>query len=365
MHTSAHAQRLALLLIWLAIGAPASADDQTSRTSWAIGRTPEVFAPGRATWATRVGGWVDGSYEDNNLPTSHQFLGLNHLNLFFDTRYQERVQLFLEVEYEHESDIGGFASEREYEVEQLFVRFKHSDAFALRAGKFNTPFGFWTPLHWSILMDTIQAPLHEGFRAIPEQQHGVELSGSFFGNWVDGHDTEFRYSVFSGYGGQGELLDEAGTDGWSYGSDLRATLDERHFIGVSLYHQERDLPLDRSEGNMMLYGQVVPFQDWTLRGEYLRQKRDRNTVAALSRNINIAYVKLRWDFHERMFVNYRWNWGDDDSSGVSTDHHIHTLTWGVQPRPNVRIKIEFANHLYLKSGRRDFQSWGISAGFLF
>lgn len=331
---------------------------------WDFGRTAAVFRPEEEVLTTRIGGWFDASYEDNDLDGSSSSVNLNHFNMFLDTRFGDAWQLFLEGEFENESDLTGFEDEKEWEVEQAYGRHRWGDRLEARLGKFNTPFGFWTPVHWSILMDTIRPPMHESLRITPEQQQGFELRGF----WFPGGRPELpglRYSAYTGYGNDTELLNEMGTDGWSAGADLRLTFGETAFLGGSYYQQPRDLDERRTERNFDLYGQVVLPANLLLRGEWVRQMRDSSTLPGLSRDIDISYVKLRWRFDPRAYVNYRFNWGDDDSAGTTESRHVHTFTLGVQPRPWLRLKLEYAENRFPRSSREDFSYWGASIGSLF
>lgn len=353
-----------VLLAALALATRGDAAD--SGLEWDVGRSPEIHRPDDAgVITTRVGGWSDASYQDSDLSHQSSSLNLNHLNLFVDTRYRDRLQLFLEVEFENEPDLSGFSEEREYEIEQLYASYHGSDAFNARVGQFNTPFGYWTPAHWLILMDTIQKPIHEGNRVTPEQQVGAELSGRLFPRSVLPADSEIDYAVYLGYGGGGAAFEESGADGFTWGGDLRLLLQETILLGTSVYVQRNEREADRSERSLMLYGQFELPWNLTLRGEYLRQLRDRHTRPTLSRQINIAYAKLRWSPREDVYLNYRFSAGDDDSSGTTLEEQIHTVTLGLRPWSPIRIKLEWSSHDFRDPGREDFLFWGASVGYLF
>ncbi|MCP4005785.1 MAG: DUF481 domain-containing protein [bacterium] len=351
---------LLLLVCWL-LFAPATA----GAIDWKIGRTPDVFRTHPDSITTRVGGWMDASYEDNDSPGSARSINVNHLNIFLDTRYGEEWQVFVEAEFEHESDLIGFPLEREYELEQGYVRYRLGDALEVRLGQFNTPFGYWTPVHWTIVMETIRPPLHEQERITPEQQQGLGLIGRWFPRDPAPTDLEIRYAAYTSYGNSSSLLQESKTDGWSLGGDLRLGIREEHFAGVSYFQRQRELPKDRSERSIAFYGQTQLTSTLLLRAEYVRQQRDSNTVPELSRDINIAYAKLRWRFHSRFYLNYRFNWGDDDSTGIAFQRRVNTFTLGYQPKPWLRLKAEYSDHDFDDAPRRDFRYWGLSIGTLF
>ncbi len=329
---------------------------------WRVGRTPGVFR--QDGLATRVGGWLDASYQDSDVRS--ESLNLNHLNLYFDTRLGNRWQAFLEVEFENEPEVRGFEGEREYEVEQLYGRWMASDGFGVRVGNFNTPFGIWTPLHWSILMDTITEPIHEGTRVTPEQQVGVELAGRvFLRDWIE-NEAELSYSLYSGYGDDTAVFGDQETEGPSLGADLRLRYSSSLF-GLSLYQQRREQEglEERSERSVMLYGEWRPLDPLTLRSEIFRQLRDQNVREGVSRRINIGYVAARWEFTDRIYLAYRYNYGDDEGEDVSDERHTHTVTFGLRPRPWLRLKLEYARTEFLHTDRRDFHYGGISIGIPF
>lgn len=361
--------RCRLVLLTTLIGgllAPTDVLAQDTGLDWKIGRTPEVHDPADPNVvSTRVGGWVDASYQDNDLDGSTRSLNLDHLNLYFDTRWRDRVQLFLEVEFENEPAVTGFGEEREYEVEQIYARYTWSDRLSLRVGQFNTPIGYWTPIHWSILMDTIRPPLHEGYRAIPEQQIGAELSGRLFPGAILGHDVELGYALYGGYGGSHDPFEQPGTEGLSHGIDLRLSLEEKYLLGTTYYAQRNAEQDDRNERNWMLYGQATLPGRLTWRAEYLHQIRDRHVRPALSPRIHLAYTALRWDALEKAYLAYRFDFGDDDTTGVTIEQHVHTVTLGLRPLRDVRIKLEWSHHDFRDPGREDFQFWGVSVGYLF
>lgn len=326
---------------------------------WRVGLGPGVFQDQGDAVGTRVGGWLEASYEDNDREPSAG--GLNHANVFFDTRWRS-LQLFVEGEYERELDLAGFDDEHQIELEQGYLRWQPSDAFGVRAGRFNTPFGWWVPIHWSILMDSVTPPLYVGKDMVPEQQTGVELLGESFPGRIGGLDSEIGWSLFGGYGGSG--LDQDRTDGLSAGADLHFRLAERYLLGLSGYHQRNRQLDDRSETSGVLYGEARLPWALTLRSEWVHQHRDR--VGNLSPNADAFYASLRWDVHRLAYLAYRFGYGDDDDEdALETDERaLHTFTVGILPHPDVRVKLEY-NVNRFDGARADFDHWVVSLGYLF
>jgi len=313
-------------------------------------------------WRLAIGGWADASYRDTNARGGDESIELDHANLHVDARLDERWQLFFEGEYEHEPALIGGTDEREWELEQLYGEYRHRDFLRVRAGRFSTPFGYWTPVHWAILVDTIEPPLHESGRIIPEQQNGLRVFGNVFaGRWL-GLQSELEYSLHGGYAADGFAAGEP--DGLSLGSDLRLRLDQ-HLLGLSLYTQENGDENDRREYDLVVYGEIqLPF-DLLFRSEYVRQQRDSSTRPVFVRNPDMVYAKLRWDFREDTYLNYRFEFGEDDELGATVEHVIHRVTLGYQPISRVRLKAEYARHLYDRGPLDDYDYWGLSAGVFF
>jgi len=346
--------RLAILLTSLLGAGPALAED------WRVGLGPEVFQESDDVVVTRIGGWVEASYEDNDREPAAG--GLNHVNGFADTRW-ESLQFFVEAEYERELDLSGYEDETHFELEQGYVRWQPSDAFSVRAGRFNTPFGWWVPIHWSILMDTITPPLAVGKEMVPEQQIGLELSGSRFPGELLGLESEVSWSLFGGYGAPG--LDQDRVDGYAGGGDLHLRLAERYELGLSGYRQRNRELGDRTELSGVLYGEARLPCSVTLRSEWVVQHRDR--FAALSRNADALYASVRWDPHRLFYVGYRFGRGeDDDEDALQTDERtVHTFTLGFVPRSDVRVKLEYNVNRFTDAVRSDFDHWAVSVGYLF
>lgn len=332
-----------------------------SRLRWIFGRTPAIYRKDPDAVATRVGGWLDASFQDNDLAGEEFSLSLNHVNVYLDTRYRQRWQLFIEAEYEHETDHSGFERDREFELEQVYLKFTQSDPLTVRIGRFNTPFGYWIPIHWAILMDTIEKPVLDGAHLVPEQQIGVDVAGRFFPKERLDVDTEIDYSLYLGYGADGLRQDN---EGLSLGADLRLLLNQRYTLGASVYRQKRD-ETDRTEESLDLYWNLQLPHGVTFRSEYVYQHRNRTPGSRIERDIEVAYAKLRWDFLKSAYANYRFSYGDDDDFGQTDDQVIQTFTIGLNPYSSIHAKLEYSSHEFRGGGREDFNFWALAVGYLF
>jgi len=353
------ARALALgLLASLALpAAPAPA----AAPRFVFGRSPSVFQNDPDVVATRLGLWLDASYVDNDRESGS--VDLNHVNLLVDTRWRS-FQGFLEVEYENEVDRYGAEEEEEFEIEQAYLRFGPRDGASLRLGRFNTPAGIWMPVHWSILMETIEKPPHAARELLPEQQVGAELAGRLFPGLLRELAGQLDYAVYAG--ASGDAIGQEDVEGFTVGADLRLLLDERWLLGTSVYRQKNDEVDDRSELNLMLYGEAKLPAALTFRTEYLHQRRERPRGKPWDRTLDVVYGALRWDFARWFYANYRVSFGGDDGPDErTTDQLVNTFTLGIEPHPAVRLKLEYSLHEFSGGGRQDFDFWGTSVGVRF
>lgn len=312
----------------------------------------------------RVGFWMDASYRDNDIKGEGSSLTYNHANIQIDSRW-EHWQSFIEAEFENIPNLNGGTNEREEEIEQIYLQYNRSDALRIRGGRFNTPFGYWTPIHWSILMDTIEIPIHEKNRAIPEQQVGARFFGDYFPEWSSGHDIELSYSAYAGYGDESWGEPSPGNQDGSFGLDGRILLDENVLAGLSHYWQKNADHSDRREKSTMFYGEASLMDNLLFRTEYLHQWRDHRTTSNFNRKIDIVYAKLRWDFSKKSYLNYRFTYGDDDDLGFTSKQTIHTTTLGLRPLSSILVKCEYSRHQQRNPAAEDYNFWGISIGYLF
>jgi len=312
----------------------------------------------------RVGFWMDASYRDTDIKGEGSSLTYNHVNVQLDSRW-DRWQSFIEAEFENIPNFTGGSNEREEEIEQIYLQYNHTDGLRVRGGRFNTPFGYWTPIHWSILMDTIEIPIHEKNRLVPEQQFGVRLFGDHFPKWFAKVDTELSYSMYAGYGDESWGEPNPGNQDGSFGMDARILLDENFLAGLSHYRQKNADWNERRENSTMVYGEFSFLEDWLFRTEYLHQRRDHRRQASFNREIDIVYAKLRWDLTDYLYANYRFTYGDDDQPGFTSKETIHTTTFGIRPTSTILVKCEYSAHDYRSSSLEDYNFWGLSVGYLF
>ena len=116
----------------------------------------------------------------------------------------------------------------------------------------------------------------------------------------------------------------------------------------------------RREISFMLYQDLQLPHGFTLRAEVMHQSRNEGYD-----NIWAGYAKIRWDFREDSYLNYRFGIGDDEKRGAGERHIENVVTLGYSPIPNVRFRAEWAHNSFRARGVEDYHVWGVFAGIYF
>ncbi len=284
---------------------------------------------------TSFGAWADLTLgysrgRDNN---EEELFGW-HTYLYATTKFNERWNLFTEFEYEYENQYSEGDAENKIILERLKLQYTASDAFEFTIGKFNTPWGLWTPEHWTINVDNINAPLHEKNVYVPRKSIGVMIEGVFFpSNWL-----ELKYALFLANGVGSEDKDQVFGDHLGMGGDLRVIFDEKYTLGTSVYHQDDSITDQKRDSGLVYVNVELPY-NLTFRSEGMMQKRENPNDL-----IQTIYTSLKWQFHEKWYLAYRWDKGDDFREDFEGRHTIHTLTLGYFLNEHIRIRVEVAKH---------------------
>ncbi len=345
---------LALIGLLLGGGSPARAAD---RPPFGMLLAEDVRFAGLDIDRLHVGGWLDASFQDSSRSGDASHVSLNHMNGFLDLRFASHWQLFLESEVEYQPEVATRERESELEIEQLYLDYGRGDGMHVRLGSFSTPFGYWTPVHWTIATDTVAPPLFEERRYVPEQQLGAQIHGGRLFR-TRGLEIETSYSVFAGYGS--EAFDAEKAEGLTGGGDLRAEIDQLGFLGFSVYTQKNQERLGRREISAIVYGELALPYRFTLRGEFMTQ---RSSLG--DRYRHAGYGKIRWNVLEDLYLNYRLERADDEELGPAAEQWVHRVTVAYWPTARTRLKAEFARHDLRHSLESDFSSFSLWFGLFF
>lgn len=311
----------------------------------------------------QVGAWADFVFRDSNLTGQDPFFDPHHLYTYLDARVSDEWSGFAEIEYEHSVQLEGgdeVEGSGEIKLERLYIQYSGCDCLNLRFGKFATRSGYWTPIHWAILMDTIQKPIHEDNGYVPKKQVGIEAFGDVLDTYIADLPVSLELAGWISNGSEVFGTNNPQDGRFGYGGDLRIVLDDRYLLGSSFYEQENPGQQGRRERTAVVYVDLQTPFDVTLRAEYLHQQRNQGFD-----EIDVVYAKARWDFHEQVYLNYRFGVGEDDKRGAGEDHTEHVLTLGYLPHRNVRIRAEWARNDFDAGEVEDFDIWGAYIGLIF
>ncbi len=313
---------------------------------------------------TRFGGWLDLLYLDSDRTDARKHFDLHHLYVYFDTSISERWRLFGEVEFGHAPHLEEGDNKGELKLERGYAEYYYSDWLKARFGKFNTPFGIWTPTHWAIYVDTVARPIHEDNKYVPVKSVGVEILGNPAVKFSTDHFVEINYSLFVSNGGEYEGTDDPEDDDLGGGMDLNFRFDETYLLGFSLYTRKNASPSfgtpGRRETSFMAYGEAeLPF-NLLVRGEMMIQDRSEG-----DRTVDAWYGKVKWKFREDAYLNYRYGSGDDEKRADGGRQRVHTFTVGYWPLPEIRLKAEISLHDFKDPSLEDYTEWVAWLGCVF
>ncbi len=309
---------------------------------------------------TRLGGWLDFVYGDSNRGGQDPWFDVNHFYLYFDMRIDEHWQALAELEFEHAPHFEGAEGRGRLQLDRAYIQYNHSQRLHSRLGKFRTPWGYWSPIHWAILVDTIQEPIHEDNQYVPNKQVGVQLFGDLFDGFLGGTSVSVEYSSWVSNGSEWFATNKPRDGKFGYGVDLRGTFAERLLLGISSYLQHNPDQSDRRELSFMAYADLQLPCQLVFRSEFMHQSRDEGFS-----NVWAGYAKLRWDFREDAYLNYRFDIGDDDKLAAGNRRIQNVVTLGYSPIANVRFKAEWARNTFRKGVAEDYDFWGLFVGIFF
>ncbi|RMG58335.1 MAG: hypothetical protein D6713_07970 [Deltaproteobacteria bacterium] len=312
---------------------------------------------------TRVGGWIDLLYHDSDRKGEERGFDLHHVYLFVDSQVNERWRVFAEVEFEHAPHLEDGESKGELKLERGYAEHFRSDLLKFRFGKFNTPFGIWTPTHWAVYVDTVRKPIHEDNKYVPPKSVGVEAFGAWFPRLFS-LPLQVEWALFLSNGGEYEGTDNREDGKLGGGFDVRARVADDYLLGLSGYGRNEETPSDgtagRNERSLMLYGEASLPWSFLVRAEALLQDRSRG-----DRSLDAWYGKVRWDFRDDAYVNVRYESGDDEKRAGGGRHRVTTLTLGYWVAPEVRLKGEVSFHDFKDPGKEDYSEWVAWLGVIF
>ncbi|MDH4943771.1 porin [Sulfurimonas sp. C5] len=217
-----------------------------------------------------------------------------------------------------------------FHAERVYLDYRFSDNFGIRAGKQITPIGYWNFQPINVLRDTTSNPLYSRY-LFPKFLTGIALSG-FLGS---SYDT--TYHVFAQ---ETEDLDK---------SYINISTD--HFVGATLEHE---LTMDSSIGGGI--GQFTTLQNETYNfvqinakytGEPVEVSAEYMLRKSTSKNLQNdksmgGYVQVLYPFSEQHALVSRYEYFDDNDL-IGKDQ-IFLFGYSYRPIYPVSLKAEYQWH---------------------
>lgn len=313
---------------------------------------PPAPLPDPSPW--HWGTWLDFRYLSEPAPGADDFFNLSHVYLYAGYSFDPRWQVFGEVEYQRLPDAGG-EPKTEFELERAYLEYRRSSELRVRLGRFNTRAGIVKPLHWDITLDTVGDPIMEANSYVPAKSNGLEIFGTLVGK-----KGEWRYSgalsVSNTTIDDRDPIDEA-TGG---GIDLSYLRPNRFRFGGSLF------VYDDPRGDDALASAFLPYlEGWLfnskiqVRAEYLLLQRESLP------DVETYYGKVKWQFHPKYYLNYRFDKGDDLRYRNFGRHSQQTLTFSFRPKNQWRFKLEYSKHRFDRAPGENYGEFAIWTGWAF
>lgn len=303
-------------------------------------------------------GWMDTDFKSNDKPGNKPYIDAHHLYLITEARLQKGFRAFIELEIEHSPNTG--SDKGTVKLERLYSQIDIDTRFNVRIGKFNTPFGSWTPTHWAILVETVEKPIHENNKYVPPKSVGVEFLGRLFVG-----DNDIEWNAFFSNGTEFEATNKPADRTFGGGADARLNfLEGNAHLGGSFYNQHNPSKENRSENNFVGYGGFDAGQ-FSFSSEYISQSRGEGDQGTVYEDVKTFYVNGKYYFKPEYALGMRYDSGDDDKSGAGDKHQISTFYFNWMPIPSVLGKAEYNAHSFDAPTKDDFNSWSLYFGLLF
>lgn len=307
-----------------------------------------------------ISGWMDTDFLGNDKDGNKPYFDAHHLYLIWNHKLDQKFRVYVEVEIEHAPKTS--SGQGDIKLERLYSEVIISPGFNIRAGKFNTPFGHWTPTHWAILVETVLKPIHENNQYVPPKSVGLEGFGRLFVG-----DNDIEWNAFVSNGSEYEATNKPQDRTLGAGADARFNfLDGDAFLGSSAYMQRNPSKNDRDETSYVAYG-GFQHSGFDFKGELVSQKRGdgRGIAASVFDDVSTFYISGRYFLTPEIAPGIRLDSGDDDKSGAGEKHEATTFFVNWMPIPQALGKIELNLHKFDAASIENYNSWALYFGLIF
>ncbi len=350
----------------------------------------------------RIGGTVDLTYLTTRSKDSAPIpnLAVGQYLILIDGRVSDEWRAYGEIEVEDiprvtAAGVRGSAGGGDVKINRAYVEYNRSTANNFRFGRWTTPFGIWKTADWSILSESLVKPIE-----VQNSYFGAHLLGvEYFGKQFDVAGMEELEHVFFADAGARTANNGSTTD-LSDENGIGGTLQGRRgelMLGATCAFQNREpkTNVKRKERMLGFWGEYKGFGRWLngrpansgfldrlmLRSEAFLLRRKNRADGTRENDANSWYAAVKYDLSgktmsflpEDQYLYYRYDRGQDenrsgvDSTNFSKDRKVavHTLTWGMDPHPNVRVKLELSRLNFDDPKIDDYVQYGASIGIQF
>ena len=316
----------------------------------AASATPSLLT--QAPWHWGI--WLDARYLEEPAPGAEDFFNLSHVYLYSGYFFNPHWQLFGEVEYQRLPDAQG-NPESEFELERTYLEYRRSSELRFRLGRFNTRAGIVKPLHWDFTLDTVGDPIMEANSYVPSKSNGLEILGTLVGKKGEWHYSA-AFSLSNTTIDDRDPIKEA-TGG---GIDLSYSRPNQFRIGGSFFVYDDPRSEDALASAFLPYLEGYFFSNKVLiRSEYLVLQRQTQP------DVETIYGKIKWQFHPKYYLNYRFDKGDDLRYRNLGRHTQQTFTFSFRPENNWRFKLEYAKHRFDRAAGENYEEFAIWTGWAY
>lgn len=316
-------------------------------------------------------GWADFAYVGNDKKDNKPYMDLHHLYLIGEANIHKRLKFFSELEFEHIPQVGKstYDSEKntfkngsvgDIKMDRGYIQYQAHSNLGIRFGKFSTPFGYWTPAHWAILVETKNKPIHENNGYVPAKQVGME----FFGEKYLNETLNLSYNLYVSNGHETANADSPADKKPGYGWRLTFAVLDDYGIGASGHYQQPGP--DEKQNSMNIHFKADPNPMLSLQAEYIIHKHGKNAKDTA----NMYYFNVKSEVQEGIFLGYRIDNGEDKKGAGGKSkwgknlltHNIYT-NW--KPIAPVIVKLEYNMHKFKDDSDKDYNGWSGVLGVKF
>lgn len=297
-----------------------------------------------------VSGYADVEFYLTDEENENSKFRVRHLSLFFTKAVQKEWKLFSEIEYEdapfiesaHTTDTVDTAQGKLF-VEQMYIEYRPSFYWDVRAGRFLTPAGIWSTYHYPPYVPTQTRPIMVR-KIFPQVADGVQLRSSFS---VQGSALDTHLYVANGAGNPGRLdrnANKAIGGRANYAFNVLGGFE----LGASYYGERDNDGIKRRSYGLHL---LVARSDFKFQSELAYRNNDQQTAQDFKDTG--FYAQVTYDLGKWTIAG-RYDWYDPNDTNHLNDQFRLTGALNYHFAQNVIGKVEYNRNEFDDPAMDDF-----------